>query len=53
MRLRRCVVEHPFVSLKYRIFENPRFLLRQIGRRHRNEPGDVGVEPEAGDGGTW
>jgi transposase len=28
MRLRRCVVEHPFASLKYRIFEMPRFLLR-------------------------
>lgn len=28
MRLRRCVVEHPFACLKYRIFEKPRFLLR-------------------------
>jgi transposase len=28
MRLRRCVVEHPFASLKYRIFEKPRFVLR-------------------------
>jgi transposase len=28
MRLRRCVVEHPFAALKYRIFEKPRFLLR-------------------------
>jgi transposase len=28
MRLRRCVLEHPFASLKYRIFEKPRFLLR-------------------------
>jgi transposase len=28
MRLRRCVVEHPFASLKYRYFEKPRFLLR-------------------------
>jgi transposase len=28
MRLRRCVVEHPLASLKYRIFEKPRFLLR-------------------------
>jgi transposase len=28
MRLRRCVVEHPFANLKYRIFEKPRFLLR-------------------------
>jgi transposase len=28
MQLRRCVVEYPFASLKYRIFEKPRFLLR-------------------------
>lgn len=28
MRLRRCTVEHPFASLKYRIFEKPRFLMR-------------------------
>jgi transposase len=28
MRLRRCVAEHPFASLKYRIFEKPRFVLR-------------------------
>jgi transposase len=28
MRLPRCVVEHPFASLKYRIFEKPQFLLR-------------------------
>jgi transposase len=28
MRLRRCTVEHPFASLKYRIFERPRFLVR-------------------------
>ena len=31
MRLRRSTVEHPFASLKYRIFGHPRFLLR--GRR--------------------
>lgn len=30
MRRRRCTVEHPFASLKYRIFEKPRFLLRGI-----------------------
>jgi transposase len=30
MRLRRCTVEHPFGTLKYRIFGNPRFLLRGI-----------------------
>lgn len=28
MRLRRCTVEHPFATLKYRIFGHPRFLLR-------------------------
>jgi transposase len=31
MRLRRCIVEHPFAILKYRIFGNPRFLLRGLG----------------------
>lgn len=31
MRWRRCWAEHPFASLKYRIFGHPRFLLR--GRR--------------------
>ena len=30
MRLRRSIVEHPFASLKYRIFGNPRFLLRGL-----------------------
>jgi transposase len=30
MRLRRCTVEHPFASLKYRIFGHPRFLLRGL-----------------------
>lgn len=30
MRLRRSTVEHPFASLKYRIFEHPRFLLRGL-----------------------
>jgi len=28
MRLRRSTAEHPFASLKYRIFGHPRFLLR-------------------------
>lgn len=31
MRLRRCIVEHPFATLKYRIFGHPRFLLRGLG----------------------
>ena len=30
MRLRRSIVEHPFGTLKYRIFGNPRFLLRGL-----------------------
>ena len=30
MRLRRCIAEHPFGTLKYRIFGNPRFLLRGV-----------------------
>jgi len=30
MRLRRSTVEHPFATLKYRIFGHPRFLLRGI-----------------------
>jgi len=31
MRLRRSIVEHPFGTLKYRIFGHPRFLMRGIG----------------------
>jgi hypothetical protein len=27
-RLRRCTVEHPFATIKYRIFGHPRLLLR-------------------------
>jgi len=30
MRLRRCVVEHPFAALKYHILGHPRFLLRGV-----------------------
>lgn len=30
MRMRRSTVEHPFASLKYRIFGHPRFLLRGL-----------------------
>jgi hypothetical protein len=29
MRLRRCTVEHPFATLKYRTFGHPRLLLRR------------------------
>ena len=31
MRRRRSIVEHPFATLKYRIFGHPRFLLRGVG----------------------
>jgi transposase len=31
MRMRRSTVEHPFASLKYRIFGDARFLLRGLG----------------------
>ena len=30
MRLRRCTAEHPFGTIKYRIFGHPRFLLRGV-----------------------
>ena len=30
MRLRRSTVEHPFATLKYRIFGHPRLLLRGL-----------------------
>jgi transposase len=30
MRLRRCIVEHPFAALKYHILGHPRFLLRGV-----------------------
>jgi transposase len=30
MRLRRSIVEHPFATLKYRIFGHPRLLLRGL-----------------------
>jgi Transposase DDE domain len=30
MRLRRSIVEHPFSTLKYRIFGHPRLLLRGL-----------------------
>ncbi len=30
MRMRRCTVEHPFATLKYRIFGHPRLLLRGV-----------------------
>ena len=34
MRLRRSIVEHPFATIKYRIFGHPRLLLRgQAGAR--------------------
>jgi hypothetical protein len=30
MRLRRSTVEHPFATIKYRIFGHPRLLLRGL-----------------------
>jgi hypothetical protein len=30
MRLRRCIVEHPFATIKYRIFGHPRLLIRGL-----------------------
>lgn len=30
MRLRRCTVEHPFATIKYRIFAHPRLLMRGL-----------------------
>jgi hypothetical protein len=30
LQLRRSIVEHPFANLKYRIFAQPRFLLRGL-----------------------
>jgi hypothetical protein len=30
MRLRRCTVEHPFATIKYRIFGHPRLLIRGL-----------------------
>jgi transposase len=30
MRLRRCTAEHPFATIKYRIFGHPRLLMRGL-----------------------
>jgi hypothetical protein len=30
MRLRRCTVEHPYATIKYRIFGHPRLLMREL-----------------------
>jgi IS5 family transposase len=30
MRMRRCTVEHPFATIKYRIFGHPRLLMRGL-----------------------
>jgi transposase len=38
MRLRRCTVEHPFATIKYRIFGHPRLLMRGL----------AGARPEIG-----
>jgi len=44
MRLRRSTVEHPFGTLKYRIFGHPRFLLRGLGGAQTEiSPGEHGL----------
>jgi hypothetical protein len=30
MRLRRCTVEHPLATIKYRVFGHPRLLMRAL-----------------------
>jgi Transposase DDE domain len=30
MKLRRCTVEHPYATIKYRIFGHPRLLMRGL-----------------------
>jgi transposase len=30
MRMRRCTVEHPFATMKFRIFGHPRLLMRGL-----------------------
>lgn len=30
IRLRRCTVQHPFTTIKYRIFGHPRLLMRGL-----------------------
>ena len=48
MRLRRCTVEHPFATIKYRIFGHPRLLMRGLNRcTSRNRHRDNGLQPEA------
>ena len=39
MRLRRCTVEHPFATIKYRIFGHPRLLMRGLSGAR----GEIGI----------
>jgi hypothetical protein len=39
MRLRRCTAEHPFATIKYRIFGHPRFLMRGLSGAR----GEIGI----------
>jgi transposase len=44
MRLRRCTVEHPFATIKYRIFGHPRLLMRGLsGAKAENRPRNDGI----------
>lgn len=48
MRLRRCTVEHPFATIKYRIFGHPRLLMRNrctSRNRHRDESASTNSSP--------
>jgi len=46
MRLRAATVESPFAALKYRIFGNPRFLLRGLAGADGGQLGHVGLQLE-------
>jgi len=46
MRLRGSTVEHPFATIKYRIFGHPRFLLRGTGGAQTEINGNDGLQPE-------
>ena len=50
MRLRRGTVEHPFATIKYRIFGHPRLLMRGLsGARVEIGLADDGIQPQADD----
>jgi Transposase DDE domain len=47
MRLRRCTVQHPYATIKYRIFRHPRLLMRGLSGAGRDRPRDDGIQPQA------